>query len=105
VDYQRKHPRFPVDTPAAITILGGTEATISARVADVSEGGLMLISPVPVTLGETLRVEIADEVLVGIVRNSEGINGTETLTGLELLHSVERGKLQGLLDEWTVKAF
>ena len=105
MDYQRRHPRFPVDTPAAITILGGTEATISARVADVSEGGLRLISPVPVALGETLRVEIADEVLVGIARNSEGINGTETLTGLELLHSVERGKLQGLRDEWTVRAF
>jgi hypothetical protein len=105
VDYQRKHPRFPIDTPASVSILGGDEGAIATRVADVSEAGLRLISPVTVAIGETLRVEIAEEVFVGIVRNSEDINGTETLVGLELIHCIELGKLQGLLDEWTVRAF
>lgn len=105
VDYQRKHARFPIDTPASVTILGGDEGSITARVADVSEAGLRLFSPVPVAIGETLRVEIDDEVFVGIVRNSEIISDTEVLAGLELVHSIGRVKLHDLLEEWTVQAF
>ena len=105
MDYQRKHPRFPLDTPASISMLGSEGGAIAARVADVSEAGLRLICPVPVAIGETLRVEIANEVLVGIVRNNEPVNGGEFLAGLELIHWIERNKLEGLLEEWTVQAF
>ena len=105
VDYQRKHPRFPLDTPVGITILGGDEGTIAARTADVSESGLRLNVPVPVAIGETLRVEISDEVFVGVVRNSESFSDAESIVGLELIHGIGRDKLQELLDEWTVSAF
>ena len=105
MDYQRKHARFPLDTPAAITILGGEEGSIAARTADVSEGGLRLMVLVPVSIGETLRVEIADEVFVGVVRNSEAVSDAETIVGVELIHGIEREQLQGLIDEWTVAAF
>ncbi len=105
MDYQRKHPRFPFNTPAEITILGGDEGSVAARTADLSESGLRLSIPVPVTLGETLRVEISDEVFVGVVRNVEALSDSESLVGLELIHGIERSKLQDLLDEWTVEAF
>ena len=108
MDYQRKHPRFALDTPAEIIILGGNEGPIRGRVADVSESGLKLAIPFPVAIGETLRVEISDEVFVGVVRNSErgkGRNKTETVAGLELVHGIQRGKLQDLLDEWSVQSF
>ena len=105
MDYQRKHPRFPLDTPAEITILGGDEGAVSARTADVSESGLRLNVPVTVAIGETLRVEISDEVFVGVVRNIEELSDSEAIVGLELIHGIERDKLQNLLDEWTVAAF
>ena len=104
MDYQRKHPRFPINTPAEITILGGDEGTMTARTADVSEGGLRLAIPVPVSIGETLRVEISDEVFVGVVRNSAPAGEIENIVGLELIHGIERDKLKDLLDEWTVAA-
>ncbi len=105
VDYQRKHPRFDVDTPAAISILGDEDGSIAGRVADVSEAGLRLILPIHVAIGETLRVEISNEVFVGVVRQSEESGDGEVAAGMELLHSIDRGKLQELLDEWTVQAF
>ena len=105
MDYQRKHPRFPLDTPAEITILGGDEGAIAARTADFSEAGLRLTLSVPVSIGETLRVEISDEVFVGVVRNVEALSESESLVGLELIHGVGRDKLQDLIDEWTVAAF
>ena len=105
MEYQRKHPRFPLDTPAEVTILGSDQGSIAARVADVSEAGMRLMIPSEVAIGETLRVEIAGEVFVGVVRNSaEGVND-ETLAGLELIHWIERSKLQDLLDEFAVEAF
>ena len=105
MDYQRKHARFPLNTPAEITILGGDEGTITARTADVSERGLRLFVPLAIAVGETLRVEISDEVFVGVVRNIEALSDGESLVGLELIHGIERDKLQELLDEWTVEAF
>lgn len=105
MDYQRKNARFPLDTPAEILILGGDEGPIAGRTADVSEGGLRLNLPLPVTIGETLRVEISDEVFVGVVRNVEALSDSESMVGLELIHGIERDKLQDLLDEWTVAAF
>jgi hypothetical protein len=105
VDYQRKHPRFPIDTPAIITVLGAEQGAIAARIADLSEGGLRLAVPLPVAVGETLRVEIGDEVFVGVVRNTEELGKCERLVGLELIHGIERDKLQDLLDEFAVGAF
>ena len=105
MDYQRKYARFPLDTPAEITILGGDEGTITASTADVSEGGLRLNLPLTVTIGETLRVEISDEVFVGVVRNVEALSDSESVVGLELIHGIGRDKLQDLLDEWMVEAF
>ena len=81
------------------------DGTIAARTADVSETGLRLTVPVAVSVGETLRVEISDEVFVGVVRNIEELSDSESLVGLELVHGIERNKLQDLLDEWTVEAF
>ena len=88
-----------------ITVLGGDEGPIAATTADVSENGLRLNVAIQVSIGETLRVEISDEVFVGIVRNCDVITDSETVVGLELIHGIERGKLQELLDEWTVAAF
>ena len=105
MDYQRKHARFPLDTPAEITILGGGEGAIAGRTADISESGLRLNLPIGVTLGETVRVEISDEVFVGVVRNIEALSDSESVVGLELIHGIERDKLQDLLDEWMVEAF
>lgn len=105
MDYQRKHPRFAFDTLAEITVLGGDHGAVSARTADLSENGLRLNVPVSVALGETLRVEISDEVFVGVVRNIEVLSDSESLVGLELIHGIELSKLQDLMDEWTVAAF
>ena len=105
MDYQRKHARFPLDTPVEITILGADEGTITARIADVSERGLRLNVRLAVAVGETLRVEISDEVFVGVVCNVEALSDGESLVGLELIHGIERVKLQELLDEWAVEVF
>ena len=85
--------------------MGSDEGSISARTADLSEGGLRLAMVANVALGETVRVEISDEVFVGVVRNIEVLSDSESLVGLELIHGIERSKLQDLLDEWTVAAF
>ena len=105
MDYQRKHPRFDVDTPAAVTILGAEDGPIAARVGDFSQSGLKLRLPVPITSGETLRIEIGEEVFVGVIRHIDPFGDAETEVGVELIHWIERDQLQHLLDEWTVKAF
>ena len=105
MDYQRKHPCFPFNTPAEITVLGGDHGAVSARTGDLSENGLRLHVPVSVALGETLRVEISDKVFVGVVRNIEALSESESLVGLELIHGIELSKLHDLMDEWTVAAF
>jgi hypothetical protein len=102
VSYQRKHQRYPIDTPASVAVLGLEEHGMAARVGDISERGLKLITDIPLTLGETLRVEIETEVLVGVARNSEAA-GNGYSTGVELLNSIERTALQSLLDEWAVE--
>ncbi|HEY3743045.1 MAG TPA: PilZ domain-containing protein [Bryobacteraceae bacterium] len=107
MDYPRKHPRFAIDTPAAVTLLGGDGASTKARVADLSESGLKIKLPKPVAVGETLRVEIAGDVFVGVVRNCDCKKGKSggCLAGLELIHWIERARLQNLLDEFSVGTF
>lgn len=102
VTFERKHPRYAVDTPASVSVLGLEEQPIQARVGDISEGGIKLITRLPLTAGETLRIEIETEVLVGVVRNSESAGGKHT-AGVELMNWIERDALQSLLDEWTVE--
>ena len=102
VSYQRRYHRYAIDTPASVSILGLEEHSIAAQVGDISEGGLKLITDVPLTLGETLRVEIETEVLVGVVRNIEAFNRRYS-AGIELLNSIGRDALQSLLDEWAVE--
>lgn len=108
MDYQRKHPRFDIDTPAAVTFVGGDGKSIDARVADLSESGLKIKLPNAVPIGETLRVEIAGDVFVGVVRNCDCPKRKKSagcLAGVELIHWIERKKLQNLLAEFSVGAF
>ena len=102
VNYQRKHHRYPVDTVAAVSVLGLEQHRIYARVLDISEGGLKLLGDVPMVLGETIRVDIETEVLVGVVRNCD-CDSSKYTTGIELINSIERGMLQSLMDEWSVE--
>ena len=104
MDYQRKHRRYAIDTPASVSVLGLEEYAVPARVADISAGGLKLLTDEDLVIGETLRVEIETEVLVGVVRNCER-SGAEYICGLELINCIERDTLQSLLDEWAVEVF
>lgn len=104
MDFTRTHPRFEIDAPALLSFIGLEDQRLEAKVHDVSLGGVKLSSAVPVALGEIVRVEIAEDVLVGVVRNSEG-GDSENIVGIELLHWISKSKLDELLLEWAPVLF
>lgn len=100
-DEKRKHPRFGVHTQAKVSVLGSLESTY-AKILDLSQAGLKLLSPASYPTGEIIRAEIDDEVFVVVVcyckESEEGF-----VLGTEMMHSIKRLHLDQLVSEWGVK--
>lgn len=100
-DEKRKHPRFGVHTEARVSVLGSLDSTV-AKILDLSQAGLKLLSTAPYPTGEIIRAEIDDEVFVVVVcyckESEDGF-----VLGTEMMHSIKRVHLDQLVNEWGVK--
>jgi hypothetical protein len=94
---RRLLPRFEVDAPLRVSILG-QETEYCGRIANVSQSGLRLLSRFDFPIGEVLRIEIKDHILVGTVRYS--LRHEELYrTGVEVENVISRPEFDGLLQE------
>jgi hypothetical protein len=102
VKQKRRHERIEVDASAQVSLVGSPGDVQSARVQDVSQGGLKLVVTQPVEPGELVKVEMTHQVLVAHVRNSQKCrDGYEV--GVELIHTMQKAELDSLLAEWRVE--
>ncbi|HWB85200.1 MAG TPA: PilZ domain-containing protein [Bryobacteraceae bacterium] len=81
---QRREPRFTVDQPVAVTLLGEREVRATATVKDASGRGLGLTLTHAVKLGTALKIEIEDAILLGEVVHCQPAEGGGYLIGVEL---------------------
>lgn len=94
---RRKLPRIDVDAPLQVCILG-EDKTHSGRVANVSQGGLRFTSKASFSVGEVLRFDLADHILVGTVRYC--VKDKKLFaTGIELLNAINKPEFDALLQE------
>ena len=63
----RREPRFEVNQPVEVTILGNPDTRMAGRVADISGSGMRLLIDRPVALGSAVRVDLANSLLLGEV--------------------------------------
>jgi hypothetical protein len=80
---QRREPRFEIDQPVAVTLLGGREIPLRARVKNASGRGVALEVDAPVSPGTALKIVLDDAVVLGeavYCRKS----GSSHLIGVEL---------------------
>ncbi|HUA84268.1 MAG TPA: PilZ domain-containing protein [Bryobacteraceae bacterium] len=93
----RKFPRFEVDAPLQISVVGDF-VTHAGRIADVSKRGLRFTSDVSFPVGEVLRFDLADHLLVGAVRYSVRDQNGFT-AGIELLNAISKPEFDSLIEE------
>ena len=67
----RNEQRFAVNRPVSLTLLGSQDVHLPARVVDVSQSGLRLLSECEIPASTTLRIEWDTHFLVGVVRYLE----------------------------------
>lgn len=81
---RRREPRLPMDERASMHVLnpllGGRRLI---RVLDVSRGGLMLSSPVPLQLGTLIQVHLRNFIVMGEVRHCTPF-GDEFRAGIQV---------------------
>src|SRR4030081_346768 len=69
--FARREPRFEADNPAIIEVLDGTLRRFIVSVVDVSRPGLGILSPLELSVGSRLKIElVGGSIVYGEVRNS-----------------------------------
>jgi serine/threonine protein kinase len=89
VTHRRHHVRAPYVTPVSVYTSSGSE--ITARSEEISEDGMLIVSPLPLALGTALRVRFASPVSGEItvveasVRWTREVRGGRSALGLEFV--------------------
>src|SRR5205085_727584 len=58
-------PRFETDQEITLTLLGDVESTFTAKIVNFSGKGLCLLSSQAVAPGASLKIELADRMVLG----------------------------------------
>lgn len=87
----RREPRFPVDLPAVLTVVGsaGLSGAI-IRVADVSASGVGLFGPEPVEIGACVEIKLDLGILFGEVRYCQMDEDKQFRIGVAIYHMLAR---------------
>jgi Tfp pilus assembly protein PilZ len=54
-----RRPRYPFDVPAQVQPASGATSSFGARTRDLGEGGFCLVCDRPISLGDSLKVQLA----------------------------------------------
>jgi hypothetical protein len=113
-DQERKEPRFPLNLPAEIAVLG-EEGIVAVQgfIKDISPSGLGLRMPLPVEVSCTLCVETETLLIVGDVRRCAMTQDGHYVVGVRLtdilpdaaLNLVDKRRRQRIPGYASVKSF
>ena len=83
----RFDPRYPVDSEVWLTDLQHLGSSACGTIRDISTSGVCVVTPLELSPGDTVRMDIADTALYGFVTHSqaEKVSGERTWrTGIEV---------------------
>ena len=95
---RRSDHRFAFDEPVSATLLEHDTPPHSGRFVDISQHGMRIVLNSHVDIGEVMKLEIGDHLMVGEVRHCEP-QEHEFALGLSILTWVERSELARLMEE------
>jgi hypothetical protein len=80
---QRLDPRYPADLSVWVTDLLKPGHSAAGTICDISSSGIGVVSPLPLSAGDVVRLDVAESVLFGIVTHATaGEPGSRT--GIEI---------------------
>jgi hypothetical protein len=82
---QRVEPRFAIDQPVAVMVLGGKEVRETACVRNVSPMGLQLVSQRVIPAGSAIKIELDNALALGEVVYCVA-EGDHSVIGVKLEH-------------------
>jgi hypothetical protein len=80
----RAEPRYDLNQPVTITVLGVQEIRMSGRMANVSGRGMQLLTEAPLPYNSAVKVDWDDLLVLGEVIYSEQKNPGAFVSGLQL---------------------
>lgn len=90
-DSVRREPRFPLDLPATLTVVGLTGPTGGAvRLSDVSASGVGLFSSTPAPVGACVEINLDMGLLFGEVRHCQKSDEGRFRIGIAIYHMFAR---------------
>ena len=95
---RRTDHRFNFDQPVSVTLLERDTPPHSGRFVDISQHGMRIVLNSHIDVGEVVKLEIGDHLMVGEVRHCEP-QEHEFAAGLSILTWVERSELARLMEE------
>lgn len=67
---RRLDPRYPADLSVWVTDLLKPGHSAAGTICDISNSGIGVLSPLPLTAGDVVRLDVAESVLFGIVTHA-----------------------------------
>ena len=90
-DSVRREPRFPLDVPAVLTVVGsGGPTDEPVQLADVSASGVGLFSGRPVQVGACVEISLELGIIFGEVRHCRAESDGRFRVGISLYHMLAR---------------
>ena len=90
-DLVRSEPRFPLDLPAVLTVIGTTgPREIAVQLADVSASGVGLFSPVQLADGACVEIRLDLGLIFGEVRYCRPYGDGRYRVGIAIYHMLAR---------------
>jgi len=96
---RRAKPRLQVAAPIDLVLVGTNQNQSSGWIANISESGVGVRLREPFNAGDTVRMEVEDQVFVGTIVHCEPQSG-EYYAGIELTYSMTRDELDEFVMEW-----
>jgi signal transduction histidine kinase len=84
----RREPRFTVNQPVTVTIIGSSDHPLTGRIADLSRSGMRLVLEKPLAFGSRVKVEWGGHLILGSVCYCQE-HGSSHAIGLQLFSSWE----------------
>ena len=86
-----------MDAPLSVCILG-QDTGYRGKIVNVSQGGMRFVCDVAFPVGEVLRFDLADQILVGTVRYCSP-QDYRFATGIELQNVISKPEFEALLED------
>jgi hypothetical protein len=83
----RSQPRWQTNEPVQVTVLGETETGFPGRITNFSSYGIGLLTDCPVAMGEAVKVEWGQTLLLGEVCHCKAVEKGFSV-GLSLEHAL-----------------